>query len=240
VNFIQANLDGAAYYQVFMDNVVRTDVFHGAQWNGTEYIDAVLGTATVGSQAGCYAVLTPIELSTWEGTPPGCFLDSTTLTSGMVHQLTVQFLDGSGNVLSALTPAAVPVYVDNRKCTATIAQAQWDGVPATACGYLGYASTGTVGDPLGIVTVNYTAAQPGNFANYAFDVIRGVTNVSSASGPVNPPPPAFTESVVTLLGGCSIAGFAASVYVSATAIDGISRQSEYDAYVAEAFVLAPQ
>ena len=43
-----------------------------------------------------------------------------------------------------------------------------------------------------------------------------------------------------LLGACKIAGFAESLYVAATMIDGESRQSQYDASGLTAFVLAPE
>lgn len=233
VNFIQANLDGASFYRVFMDGGVRTDVFNGAIWNGTEYVDAVFGPQTVGGQPGFYPVLTPVELSLWEGTPPGCLLNSTTLTSGVIHHLTVNFYDASGTSLPALTPASIPVFVDNRPCTATIAAPVLPGASADQCGVLAYTNTSVV------VTIAYTAAQPGNFATYGFSVIKGINPVAGASGPVNPAPAPFTDPVSALLGGCTIAGYAAWVDVYATAIDGNSRQSQYDASAGEGFALAP-
>jgi len=44
--------------------------------------------------------------------------------------------------------------------------------------------------------------------------------------------------VATLLGTCTVAGFAEYLYVAATINNGWGRQSQYDASAAFAFVLA--
>ena len=53
------------------------------------------------------------------------------------------------------------------------------------------------------------------------------------------PRPRDKDSVADLLGTCNIAAFAEYVYVYALANNGWSRQSQYDASAAIAFVLAP-
>jgi hypothetical protein len=42
-----------------------------------------------------------------------------------------------------------------------------------------------------------------------------------------------------VVGGCPVAGFSENLYVWASATDGWSRQSQYDASFVRAFVLAP-
>ena len=59
--------------------------------------------------------------------------------------------------------------------------------------------------------------------------------------PSDVPSPAapFDDTVAHLLGTCTVAAFAASVYVAATANTGWSRCSQYDRSALEAFALAP-
>ena len=63
----------------------------------------------------------------------------------------------------------------------------------------------------------------------------------SDSGAVGAPPGAHTlsPSVAFLLESCSVAGFAEVLNVRATATDGWSTQTQYDASAVRAFVLAP-
>jgi len=48
-----------------------------------------------------------------------------------------------------------------------------------------------------------------------------------------------SETVAKLLGPCTVAGFAESIYVAATIQNGWGRQSQYDASATIAFVLSP-
>jgi hypothetical protein len=97
------------------------------------------------------------------------------------------------------------------------------------------------------VVIPFGASQPEGFATYAFRLTRGTANVQlsqPASGPVGGITPAtdpIKETVAALFfpSQCTIAGFAALVYVWAEAITGWSRCSQYDAEAVEAFVLAP-
>lgn len=237
INYVQAALDGASLYRVFVDGLPRTDVFHGAKWNGSQFVDATQAPHAVGGQPGFYPVLSVADLALWMPPVPGCYLDSTTLTSGQMHTINVNFYDGAGTLLAALTPGPLTILVDNRPCTTSITEAQIGGVSATNdCGFLAYNPATKATDT---VSVAFTATQPGNHATYSFQVIKGVATVSSASGPVSPPPAPFSDAVGDLLGTCAIAGFAASVYAAATANSGWGRQGQYDASSAVAFVLAP-
>ena len=58
-------------------------------------------------------------------------------------------------------------------------------------------------------------------------------------GPVSAAVSPITETIPSCMGKCDIAGFGEWVYVSASAINGWWRQSQYDASSAVAFVLAP-
>jgi hypothetical protein len=81
--------------------------------------------------------------------------------------------------------------------------------------------------------------------NLSFTLIKGVNALTppSQSGEVAVAPSQITAAVATLLGPCvappGVAGFAEYVYVAAKAINGETRQSQYDASAAIAFVLAP-
>ena len=99
------------------------------------------------------------------------------------------------------------------------------------------------------MTLPYSASHPHGFATYAFNVYRGVTHLPGVSTP-NPPgslpvgaPPGthvVNTTAGTLLGACTIAGFAETLSVAAMATDGWSRQSQYDDWKVRAFALAPQ
>ncbi len=237
VNHLRASLDGASFYQVRVDGALRTDVFNGAKWNGTEYVAAQIATETVNGQTGFYPVLSVADLMLWIQPVPGCYLDSTNLASATTHTITIDFFNAAGALLESATP--LTIYVDNNPCKASIALPMLNGVSATtACGYLPYNPATAATDK---VSIGFTAAQPENFATYSFGLIKGITGVPLAqqtSGPVSAVVSPITDTVAAMLGGCKIAGFAASVYVAASAVNGWVRQSQYDAEASVAFVLA--
>ena len=242
VNFLRAALDGAAYYRVKVDNAVRTDVFHGAWWDGTQYIARTFGPQNLNGQPGYYPVPSVSDLALWLQPLPGCYLDSTNLASAQLHTITVDFYTASSALLESATPLAI--YVDNNPCTATITAPTLNGVSANACGFLPYNPLTTASEN---VVIPFGASHPEGFATYAFRLTRGTVNVplsQPAAGPVGGITPAtdpIRETVAALFApsGCTIAGFAALVYVWAEAITGWSRCSQYDAQAVEAFVLAP-
>lgn len=243
VNFLRAGLDGASYYQVQVDGNVRTDVFQGQQWDGTQYVPATFGTTTMNGSPGYYPVPAISELMLWLGTLPGCYLDSTTLVSAQTHTITVDFYAADGTLLESAAP--LTIYVDNNRCTATLTaptllpSGGGASVTANPCGLLSY---GSAADQ---VEIPFTASQPEGFATYQFSLVRGVTPVpvsQPASGPVSGISLAsdpIEESVAALLGSCPTAGFAVEVYVYASAVTGWARCSQYDAEALEGFVLAP-
>ena len=237
VNFLEAQQLEAAYYQVSVTNAagtsLRSDIFNTVKWDGTAYAPQPFGPQTIGGKP-YYPVPTIADLELWYPGLVGCYLDSTTLPNAAPTTINVSFYTAS-MALIATVPAPITVYVDNSPAQATIASPMLDGQAATvACGYLPY--TNTADD----VSIAYTATQPQGHASYSFTVIRGVgAGEWSAGGSVSTPPAPFSESVTTLLGTCTIAGFSASVYVATTATTGWGRAGGLDASAAIAFVLAP-
>jgi hypothetical protein len=241
VNFAEASALAARYYRVMVDGNVRTDVFHGAV-NG---VPATNSPIAIGSNPGYYPVFTAAQAEQWLPSLPGCYLDSTNLTSGQLHTITVDFYDATGvTVLASATP--LKVYVDNNPCTAVLTAATFNGNPATACGYLSY-TTATQNEN---VEIPFLAAQPEGRATYSVSLYRGVTPITGAlsgttSGAVTS---AWADLSATAQGlltyqpntpPCTTAAFAAYLYVAATAQTGWWRCSELDASAAEAFMLVP-
>jgi hypothetical protein len=231
VNYLRAAADGAAYYRVLADGVVRTDQFHGAIISGGVTVPATITPQTLGSpaQPGYYPVLTSAELETWiPGQPPGCYLDSTSLTSAQTHKIVVELLDNGLHLIGS--SPEVTIYVDNNPCRATLTVTP-DATPA--CGVIAYSSAAED------VSFAIAPSQPENFATYSFTVIKGINPVVSQSGPVSTVVSPVTETVAHLLAGCTVAGFAADLYVAASANSGWWRQSQYDAQALAGFTLTP-
>lgn len=129
------------------------------------------------------------------------------------------------------------LHIDNNPCSGSIGAAQLGGQTADPnCGVLTYSSTAAT------LSLPFTASHPNGFATYSFQTLRGLVQVLADSGPVGPPPGShtLTPTVASLLGPCTTAGFAEDLYVAATATDGWSRQSQYDAHPnPRPFVLKP-
>jgi hypothetical protein len=104
------------------------------------------------------------------------------------------------------------------------------------CGVLKY--TGFNALP---VIMAYSGSHPNNFANYSFTLIKGVATLTppSTHGPVSALVSQASATAATLLGKCTVAGFAEYIYVAATTNNGWGSQTQYDASAAIAFVLAP-
>lgn len=235
VNHPRAVAQGINFYKVLVDGVEQNETWSDYLLDSSG--NFVLQTIT--SVSGNFYAIRPAS-QTWYNPYLGFFVDSLGLSNGL-HTIRLQ-LYGSASGPS-LGQQNLVVLIDNNRCTASVAAPLLNGVPADPdCGVLTYTADGS-GHPAGTVTMAFTASQPNNHATYSFSLLRGVTPVGlvSQSGavntvvsPISPAPAAYQ-----LLGTCPIAGFAESVYVAATAIDGWSRQSQYDASAQIAFVLAP-
>jgi hypothetical protein len=240
INYMAALNIGAAYYRVTTTSpasatpVAQNITWTDEHWNGIEFVADTTSPTVVGGLSDCYPVRALADLFNWMNPSLGGFLVSTGLPEGL-NTITVTFVNAAGGVVGTATP--LTIYVDNNPCTATIGQPILHGVPAdTVCGLLHYGIKDS--SP---VSIAFTASQLNNNATFSFDVIKGVAEIDSIGGPVNTAAAdsPFTEGVATLLGTCTIAGYAAQIYVAASAINGWGRQSEYDASGVIAFVLAP-
>ncbi|MGH9126890.1 MAG: hypothetical protein ACRDZ8_19495, partial [Acidimicrobiales bacterium] len=235
VNFLAASLAGYSYYQVKVDSDSgpRTDVFHTTKWDGTQFVPATFGPATLPAGPGFYPVLGVADLLVWQPGLPGCYLDSTTVPNGVRH-VTVSFFDSTGTLETAV--AVPPLFVDNNPCAVTLAEAVIGATPANACGFLPYNPATKATD---VLTVAYTATQPNGNLTWGFQLVKAAAAVASASGTGDGPPASFSETVAVALGSCVIAAFAAGVEAYATATTGWGRCSQYDRSRVEAFALAP-
>ncbi|MBI1753814.1 MAG: hypothetical protein HY014_18410 [Acidobacteria bacterium] len=166
------------------------------------------------------------------------YVPTSTDLSGTIHTVEASVLG-----LVAGNTMVITLHVNNQGCSAFIAPPAIGGAVADpCCGVLKYG-------PGESVALAWQASHPQGFASYQFGVVRGVSSVYSSSGAATG---AFSvnRSVDHLLndnlpggcvpGGCPVAGFSENLYVTASATDGWSRQSQYDASFVRAFVLAPK
>lgn len=146
------------------------------------------------------------------------------------------------------------LHVNNRQCGASIDPPTLGGSSLTGpCGFLIYDPAVAETDNAAKIGLGFHATQPGNFASFRFNVVRGATTTISSSAVVsviNAPPftgdgngnysATFTRS--QLLGpDCPVQGaFSLNLYVYAKATDGWSRLHMYDASAVRAFALAPE
>jgi hypothetical protein len=255
-----AAIANCAYYRVLIDptilggavsgGTVRTDSWSDYWWNGTTYILKSIGPASVAGQPGYYAIRQVSDLFNWMNPTLGMMMDSTNLTNAL-HSIVVEFTDVNGHLLAtslianppSTTPGPLIIMVNNQSCVATLAQPTLNNATAdTVCGLLHYGTPSTTP-----VMMGFSAYQPANYATYSFALYKGVNPVAlpgppPAIGPVSAAtisPPPFQGPVNSLLGTCTIAGFAEELYVYATMTNGWNRQSQYDASALIAFVLAP-
>ena len=163
---------------------------------------------------------------------------------------TIQTRDAAllGLVDAAFDRMVVPVRVDNNPTLARIdAPSVGGNLAADECGVMNYASLALA------VVVPFLALQRSRYASYSFYVQRGAVwppeysvagtaaaNAAAMPGAIPPSPPGDPlPTVGSLLDACPLAGFTEQLYVAHMATDGWSRQSQYDAIAARAFVLAP-
>jgi hypothetical protein len=240
VNHQRADNDGASYYRVKVDGVVHTDSLTDEFWNGAEYVAVTTTPTSIAGNPGYYPLRPISQLFLWMNPSLGDLLDTTGLTNGF-HTISLEFTNAGGTVLETSSP--LMIRIDNNRCGATIATPLLHGTGADPnCGLLHYGTKNA--DP---VSMAFTATHPNGFATFAWELIKGVNLVTLPATP--PPPPTsgpvsavaspITAPVDYLMGSCNIAAFAEYVYVYAMASNGWSRQSQYDASAAIAFVLAP-
>jgi hypothetical protein len=237
VNQLLAFLSGVRFYRVLVDGAVRLDTWSDLQLNladGKYEIPHLFTPQVVSGSPGYYPIHLPGEF--FYNTDLAMILDSTTLANGL-RTFTIEFTDNAGVVMETHIQ---PVLIDNNRCTASIDMPMVGGISATTdCGMLKYT------DVTQNVTIHYVASHPNLFGTYSWRLGRAgkgpVPGVPEASvdGPVSLAPFTFQKQVGPLLGTCTSAAFYAYVYCYARAINGISRQSQYDAQAIIAFALTP-
>ncbi|MEJ8825730.1 hypothetical protein WKW80_27490 [Variovorax humicola] len=232
INFQRAANDGAKFYRVKIDGVLRNDAWTDYKWNGLTYVLQTIGPVNVGGNPTFYPVHPIAELFLWMNPSLGMLTNSTNLSNGL-HTITVEFTTSAGAVIETSTP--LTIMVNNQSCSAALSAPTINSVGAdTVCGLLHY-GVKTNPNP---VTMALSATHPANYATYSFSLIKGVNQLLSVGGPVPAPAAPVTIAVATALGTCDVAGFAEYLYVATTINNGWGRQSQYDASAAFAFVLA--
>jgi hypothetical protein len=147
------------------------------------------------------------------------FVPTTTDPDGTIHTAdasTLGLVSGNSFIMT--------LHIDNRPTSGSLSNPSAGGSAADACGVLRYTETGAT------VRMPYTATHPDNFATYSWQLSRGGSPILSSSGAVGAAtdPGEINASVSSLLGSCTIAGFAEVLFVWALATDGWSRLSQYD------------
>lgn len=169
----------------------------------------------------------------------GLILNSTSLSNGL-QNFTIEFADATKTVIPPFTHQQ-NILIDNNHCVASIEMPMvGNNQTPNPCGMLKFTNT-----MLDIVTITYVASHPTQQATRSFSIIKGLNSITlvpdvPVSGlPVNNAPFTIQRKAADFLGACPAAAFSAYVYVSARAINGISRQSQYDRSAAVAFALTP-
>jgi hypothetical protein len=234
---------GVMYYKVLVDNQPRFDSWTEVRMDpSTGYYDII--EVKKPDANGFYAVHNP--LYSYLETDLGCQLDSTTLSNNIpvanpasVHQLVLEFFDINHNSIPGIVNMGNPLFINNQQCVASIDMPMLGLNSADPnCGYLKYTATTQQ------VSLQWVATHPMGFATYSYGIIKGANGFYSLQGALVPPTPSFNGSyantVAAMLGTCpGVAAFAESLYVATTVINGIGRQSQYDASQSVAFCLAP-
>lgn len=228
VNHQRAGAIGATHYRVLVNGVARGDSWQDYRWNGSQYVLITTNPVTVGGVTNCYPVHPAAQLFHWMNPALGLILPSATLANAL-HSLSVDFLNAAGAVIASAP--AITLRIDNRACVATLGAPTIGGTAADACGVL-HATSGTL-------TIPFTASHPRNYGRWSMNVVKGATSAMSTGGDLPPASASVTGNVATLLGGCPMAGFAASLHVATTIQNGWGHQGQYDAGALVAFVIAP-
>jgi hypothetical protein len=222
---------GYRYYRVLVNSVPRTDSWTDLKLNpanGKYEIPENFSTFIHGTTPGFYSVHNPLYV--YYNSELGCPLNSTTCPDGQLP-FRVEFYD-STYVLKEFKEHKL--FLDNNHCVAVLQMPELDGNQADpVCGVLKYAIKTSS------VYIKYIASHPHNFGSYTLSIIKGAGVFDSLGGPVNPALLTYSKTVNLLLKTCIIAAFSVNLNVGTSVINGIGRQSQYDASAAYAFCLAP-
>ncbi len=230
INQLLAWQSGVRFYRVFADGTLRFDTWWDLKLNtinGKYEIPTHFITSVINNQPGYFAIHQLGDF--FMNTDLGMILDSASLTNGL-HTIKIDFTNAAGVVLQT---KSLKIQVDNGKCVASIDMPTVAGVAANQCGMLKF------NNKTDFVQIAYVASHPTLMADYSFGIIKGPNGVYSTSGPVAASAFTYKDTVAKLLGTCPSAAFAVQLYVAARAINGFSRQSQYDASRTIAFALTP-
>jgi hypothetical protein len=238
----RAHEAGRRFYRVLVDGVPRQDTWNDLVMNPVNGRYEIIEAQTADAN-GFYQIHDPAKV--YYNTDLGCLLNSLNLSNGL-HQLRVEFYNTAG-------PSAVPVNVaetganalliNNEACKAVLDMPTIQVAPGTVnaadpnCGYLKY-TAGT-----NLVNCRWIASHPKGMATYSYSVIKGANGYFTESGALTTAAPVkvgnLGKTVTEMLGACpGVAAFAEYLYVATTVINGVSRQSQYDASASMAFCLA--
>ena len=225
---------GIVYYKVLIDGIPRHDSWNDLVLNPVNGHYEIIELQKADTN-GFYAVHNPAKV--YYNSDLGCLLDSTSQVTNGLHALRVDFFNSAFALVSSMGNA---LCVNNQSCIASMDMPLLDGSHADPnCGYLKYV------DVTHEVILHWVASHPQGFATYSFGVIKGAyglsgSNVQGSLFPATSFVFDFKQPVSFFLGKCpKVAAFAESLYVATTVINGVGRQSQYDASASVAFCLAP-
>ncbi len=229
---------GVVYYRVLMDPTItflgtpRLDVWDDLVMNPSNGRFEIIERQAPDAN-GYYRVHNPGVV--YYNSDLGCLLNSTNLSNGL-HQMRVVFYNAAREIMSGYNGTNA-LMINNEQCIASLDLPTLDGNPADPnCGYLKYVNTA------GIVRIHWVASHPRGFGTYGFTIIKGAHGYFGESGAIAPGTSKvgdFAKSVADMLGTCpGVAAFADGLAVYTTVINGIGRQSQYDASAHMAFCLA--
>ena len=229
---------GIHFYRILVNNVVRLDTFTNMVADATT--GHFMPLQVKPDAGGLYEIQAPGRV--YYHAQLGCMLDTTSLTNGM-HTVTIEYFNGARSPLPSSQFQSCNLYIDNNSCVATLSMPTIGGVSVdNECGYLKYTNTTDT------VTINYTAAKATSNFNCLVRVTRGAANQvlplqGVAPGAGNTSVNGVWSSAVQAMFGatCAVKGiavFTIAMNVTSTVIDGVTRQSQYDAVKSYTFCLA--
>ncbi len=246
--------DGLRYYRVMVSKitggvegpyVARKDAWNDLVMNPAngkfEIVEAQDADAN-----GYYAVHNPAKV--YFNTDLACLMNTVGLDN-QLHKIKVLFYNAAHTEVAYVPVPGAPAFsgnflhINNEACKAVLDMPTIEVAPGTVnaadpnCGYLKY-TAGT-----NLVNCRWIASHPKGMANYSYSVIKGAFGYHSESGALTAAAPVkvgnLGKTVTEMLGTCpGVAAFAEYLYVATTVINGVSRQSQYDASASMAFCLA--
>ena len=220
------------YYKVKIDGTPRFESWNDLIMNPINGRYEILELQKPDA-SGFYSIHDPVKV--YYNSDLGCLL-STIGLSNDAHSLSVEFYDIAHVLKSSMGNT---LLINNESCSALLDMPLLDLNHADPnCGYLKYT------DPTHNVTLHWMVSHPKGFATWSFSIVKGANGFDYMSGALVPPASSFAfdynKTVANFLGTCpKVAAFAESLYVATTVINGVGRQSQYDASATIAFCLAP-